>query len=316
VKGITGVTISTFVAAAVAVIYGFYDRDIERARRRISTGEIVSTACGPIEYGVAGDGPPVLFVHGAGGGYDQGLSFGQALAEAGFKVIAMSRFGYLRTPLPDDASEGAQADAHACLLDALGIARTAVVGGSAGAPSSLQFALRHPHRTDALVLLVPAAYTPRAEGEPAMPAPRGTRLAFETALESDFLFWAAIRIAPRLLIGAILATPPELVEHASGDERARVDSILEQILPVSVRRLGLLNDAAITSTLSRYELERIATPTLVLSVEDDLFGTYAAGRYTADHIPGARFVGYPTGGHVWVGHQREIAAEIVAFLRR
>jgi pimeloyl-ACP methyl ester carboxylesterase len=52
----------------------------------------------------------------------------------------MSRFGYLRTPLPADASAAAQADAHACLLDALGIRRAAIVGASAGAPSAMQFA--------------------------------------------------------------------------------------------------------------------------------------------------------------------------------
>ena len=34
---------------------------------------------------------------------------------------APSRFGYLRTPLPSDASPAAQADAHSCLLDALGL---------------------------------------------------------------------------------------------------------------------------------------------------------------------------------------------------
>jgi hypothetical protein len=38
----------------------------------------------------------------------------------------MSRFGYLRTPLPSDPSAAAQADAHACPLDALGIRHAAL----------------------------------------------------------------------------------------------------------------------------------------------------------------------------------------------
>jgi len=54
---------------------------------------------------------------------------------------------------------------------------------------------------------------------------------------------------------------------------------------------------------------------LTISCADDLFGTYDGARYTADHIRGARFVGYPSGGHLWVGHQREVAHEIVSFLR-
>ena len=52
-----------------------------------------------------------------------------------------------------------------------------------------------------------------------------------------------------------------------------------------------------------------------MSVEDDLFGTYDGARYSADHIPGARFIGYPSGGHLWVGHHGEIMAEIASFLK-
>lgn len=76
----------------------------------------------------------MLVVHGAGGGFDQGLALGQGLAERGWRVIAASRFGYLGTPLPRDASASAQADAHACLLDALGIERAAVLGAASSAP--------------------------------------------------------------------------------------------------------------------------------------------------------------------------------------
>jgi pimeloyl-ACP methyl ester carboxylesterase len=88
------------------------------------------------------------------------MAFAGALADHGIRVIAMSRFGYLRTPMPADASAAAQADAHVCLLDALGIRQAAVIGGSAGAPSALQMAIRHPDRVTALVLLVPLAYKP------------------------------------------------------------------------------------------------------------------------------------------------------------
>jgi 2-hydroxy-6-oxonona-2,4-dienedioate hydrolase len=309
--------VSAVVAAGgFAMIFARYRRDIREARRRVSTGsEIAQTPCGPIEYATVGDGPPVLVVHGAGGGFDQGLEFGGPLARQGFRVIAMSRFGYLRTPLPADASVVAQADAHACLLDALNIPRAGVVGASAGAPSALQFALRHPDRCRALVLLVPALYVPRPGGAAPVKTSAATRLLFDTALRSDFLFWAATRLARPTLIRAILATPAEVVQKASPDERARVDEMLKHILPVSSRRLGLLNDAAVTSSLPRYELERIGAPTLAISIADDLFGTFDSARYTARHIPHARFLGYETGGHVWVGHQKEGVAEISAFLK-
>jgi 2-hydroxy-6-oxonona-2,4-dienedioate hydrolase len=304
------------LGGAAAVTYSKYRQDINHARERVASGsQVVETPCGPIEYAVAGDGPPVLAVHGAGGGYDQGMDFGGALAQRGFRVIAMSRFGYLRTPVPPDASPAAQADAHACLLDALEIPRAAVLGGSAGSPSSVQLALRHPARVWALVLVVPALHVPRAEGAPSLHSPAATEWLFDTALRSDFLFWAALRLARPAMMRGLLATAPEALATASPDEQARVEQMLAHILPVSPRRLGLLNDAAVLSSIERYELERVAVPTLVASVEDDLFGTYDAARYTAEHIPGARFVGYASGGHVWVGHHEELMSEIESFLR-
>lgn len=316
VRGAASILVGLLAAGLVVLIYVAYQGDIREAREHASTGsQLVQTPCGPIEYAAVGDGEPVLIVHGAGGGFDQGLAFGKPLVDRGFRVIAMSRFGYLRTPLPADASAAAQADAHACLLDALGIRRAAVIGASAGAPSSMQFALRHPERCRAMVLLVPAAYVPRPGSAPPMKTPAGTEFLFDTALRSDFLFWAATRVARSTVIRAILATPPAVVAGASADEQARIDKVVAGILPVSPRRLGLLNDAAITSSLPRYELERITTPTLVISVADDLFGTFDGARYTAEHVAGARFVGYPTGGHLWVGHQEELMSEIAGFLK-
>ena len=43
--------------------------------------------------------------------------------------------------------------------------------------------------------------------------------------------------------------------------------------------------------------------------------TFDAARYTAEHIPTARFVGYDTGGHLWVGHAHDVAMQITDFLR-
>lgn len=92
------------VAGTLGVISATYANDLANARDRVANGStLIETRCGEIEYAEAGSGPPVLVVHGAGGGYDQGMDFGRALARNGFRVIAMSRFGYLRTPLPGDA---------------------------------------------------------------------------------------------------------------------------------------------------------------------------------------------------------------------
>jgi pimeloyl-ACP methyl ester carboxylesterase len=310
-----GVGVLALATASAALAYGLYRRDLNAARARLTgASEIAATRCGPIEYATVGDGPPILLVHGAGGGFDQGLSLGAPLAMRGHRIIAVSRFGYLRTPVPSDASAAAQADAHACLLDALGVERAAVMGVSAGAPSALQLAVRHPKRVSALVLMVPAAYVPRAGGAAAVRTPPGTLRLFETALRSNFLFWAIRRAAPKLMIRGLLGTPPELVERADAAERARVSAMLDELLPISDRRLGLFNDAAVTTNIARYALELVSAPTLTISAADDLYGTYDAARYTAEQISGARFIGYDDGGHVLVGRDAEATNAIAEFL--
>ncbi len=308
--------VAFLIAVLLVVLAIAYQRDIRSARDRVAAaGVVIRTPCGSLEYAQTGDGPAVLMVHGSGGGYDQGLEFAGDLARHGFRVIAVSRFGYLRTPLPDDASAAAQADAYACLLDALDIDSAAVIGGSAGAPSSTLFALRHPERVTALVLLVPAMYAPRGGDAPSVHTPAGVELVFSTALRFDFLFWAALRFAPRTMIATILATDPELVDQADADEQARIARLLGTILPVSVRRQGLLNDSAVLAGIERFALESIVVPTLAISTADDRYGTYDVARYTAAHIPLARFIGYADGGHVWVGHHAQLIDTIRLFIQ-
>jgi pimeloyl-ACP methyl ester carboxylesterase len=198
----------------------------------------------------------------------------------------------------------------------LNIERAAIFGASAGAPSSMQFALRYPDRTAALVLLVPAAYAPRPGGERSVRTPRGTPWLFDSALRSDFLFWALRALAHDTFIRAILGTPPQLVANATGSEQARIERVMELILPVRPRRVGLVNDAAVVSALPRYELEKISAPTLAISAADDLYGTFDGARYTAEHVPNGRFIGYPSGGHMLVGHDDEASSQIAAFLKK
>jgi pimeloyl-ACP methyl ester carboxylesterase len=82
---------------------------------------VYATAQGPIEALIFGDGPPVLCIHGVIGGADQAPLMARAFVGDGFRIIAISRFGYMGSPLPSDASAQAQADRYAALLDRLGI---------------------------------------------------------------------------------------------------------------------------------------------------------------------------------------------------
>jgi pimeloyl-ACP methyl ester carboxylesterase len=230
-------------------------------------------------------------------------------------VIAMSRFGYLRTPRPADASPEAQADAHVCLLDALGIGKAAVMGVSAGAASALQMALRHPDRVSALVLVVPIAWKPGSVSDSAPPVSDAKDEWLLRLLGSDFLYWAGLRVARDQIFRHVLATPPGLIHAASAQEQARVDAMAERVLPVSRRAVGLRDDTRLGKGLRPVALESIRVPTLAISARDDGFGTYAAAEYTASRIPGARFIGYDSGGHLLVGRDDAVRDEIVAWLR-
>lgn len=303
-------------------LYLRFRHDLDASHARLAgKSTIVETARGPVEYAEMGTGAPVLFVHGAGGGFDQGLNMMQAVAAAGFRIIAPSRFGYLGTPLPDDASPQAQADAHAALLDALDVPRAAVIGGSAGAPSAMQFALRHKARCAALVLVVPIAFCPTSQNvsqAASYAARRFSPLAEKILLAlvgSDFVFWAATKLLSNMVIRRVLATDPRLLRTASPAEQARMARILESILPIGPRLSGILNDAKISVAIPRYAIEEIEAPTLIISLKDDGYKTYPGAAYSAGQIPGACFIGYERGGHLWLGHQDEVMAEIAQFLK-
>jgi pimeloyl-ACP methyl ester carboxylesterase len=306
---------SLVLVGAVVLIGWRFNRDMALARAHAAQGGVLlPTRCGQIEYQEAGTGVPLLVVHGSGGGHDQGMAFAATLAQQGVRVIAMSRFGYLRTPMPPDASAAAQADAHACLLDALGIGRAAVMGGSAGAPSALQMAIRHPDRVSALILLVPLAYKPPSQADSAPPMPAWVEATMMQLIGSDFLFWAAIHVAREQVIKLVLATPPELLASASAGERARVNAMLGNILPVSSRAEGLRSDSSVGKHLAPSPLGSVHVPTLIVSARDDRYGTYAGAQYTASRIAGAKFIGFEQGGHTWVGHDDEVMAKVVKLL--
>jgi pimeloyl-ACP methyl ester carboxylesterase len=299
------------LGAATAGTYLRYRRDIAAARRALAQGgKVIATRAGPIEYADEGAGDAVLVIHGAGGGYDQGLLIGRDLP-AGHRLIAPSRFGYLRTPIPPDSSIAAQADAHAALLDALAIDEAIVVGVSAGAPSAIELALKYPRRVKALILLVPRAYDPSAAVGPDQSTPSRIVLTMiETS--ADFLFWLAIPFARSALV-RFFGIRPELERNATEEDHARITRIMRGILPLSERVAGIDLDGR--HRLEPWPLGQIAAPTLIVSAEDDLFGTLPGARFTASHIAGAELKVLESGGHLMLGQTERVRGWIADFLQ-
>ena len=301
------------VAVLAGVAYVSFRRDLALQYERVGKGShVIDSPFGVIEYALQGHGPTMLAIHGSGGGFDQGLEFAEPFLRSGFQVLAPSRFGYLRSSFPADPSPMRQADALAYLLQKLRIEKVIAVAVSAGAHSALELALRHPHLLSALILIVPSAYHP---GTAATPHFGPAMLALlKVAFRSDFLFWAALKLAPDRMVRMILATDPELVRRQPKDEQRRARNTLRHILPVSLRSRGLLADADTASRLAPRPLETITVPTLTVSAPDDFYGTYPAAQYVAQCVANGRFVGFADGGHVLVGRGGELKQAMVRFL--
>jgi pimeloyl-ACP methyl ester carboxylesterase len=309
------ILVLALVAVAVmgGLVFRAYRTEIDGARAAAATGSrIAKTSAGPIEYAERGTGLPLLAIHGAGGGYDQGLANAAELVGDGFRVIAPSRFGYLGTPIPADSSPSAQADAHAALLTALEIDKAIVVGISAGALSALELTLRHPARVNALILMVPAIYAPTSPV--AIEGSRGSKLVFWLVnVGADFAWWAISRVAPSILV-RFVGVPSEIVVSAPQAEQARVMRIVKSIQPLSQRFRGINLDSI--PDLNRPALEKIGVRSLVVSARDDLFNTLPAAEFAAANIPEAQLIVFATGGHLLVGHQQAIRAAVGEFLAR
>ena len=63
-----------------------------------------------------------------------------------------------------------------------------------------------------------------------------------------------------------------------------------------------------------YPLEEITVPVLIINAVDDPLTLYENARSAAERIPGSRLVTIESGGHMLLGHEERIRAEVVAFL--
>ncbi|HLZ48020.1 MAG TPA: alpha/beta fold hydrolase, partial [Candidatus Limnocylindria bacterium] len=137
------------LAAAGLVALTLWD---QRARRALADRALALRVGDAIlEYESTGSGAPVLVLHGSAGGFDQGTWLGHLLGLRDRRVIAVSRPGYLGTT--DRATTDEAVDLIAAALDQLGIGRLAVIGVSGGGMAACRFAMRHPDRVNALVML-------------------------------------------------------------------------------------------------------------------------------------------------------------------
>jgi pimeloyl-ACP methyl ester carboxylesterase len=281
-----------------------YRHDIDTARRRLAAREYhtIHTPYGAVQYGERGQGPPVLFSHPLVGGFDVGLGCAQTWIGDGFRVIAPSRFGYLGSSLPPGVMPADQADAYALLLDALGIERAAVAGFSAGGPSVIQFALRHPDRTSGLILFGSAL--PGKAGGPPRPVAQ--------LLFTDPVFWTLKAYLPTLF-GRCLGMPKGF--RPTPEQRTVLLESEESLFPIRPRKQGVLYDNYIsTPDVQGYPLEEISVPTLIVNARDDGLSAFENAASAAERIPGAELLAIDHGGHMLLGSEDLVGQEVARFL--
>lgn len=297
------------VVVGVGAALGFRRSMARVAALLAGASRTAKTSFGTMEYGTLGEGAPVLVLHGAGGGFNQGLDMTAPLAGKGYRLVAPSRFGYFGSDLPDDPSPARQANACAELLDTLRIRQTVVITISAGAWSGLHFAARYPERCRALILLVPATKLP--DGVKMY----GGVLA-RTLFRSDLLGWLTVKLAtafPRF--GAsLMGTPMGLLTRLSSSEKRRIRQVLNDCLPANAIAAGMKLDIAAAHADDAFAMANVACPVLAISAHDDAFGTAARAREIADTVPNGRLLLFPSGGHLLVERHEEALKEITAFL--
>lgn len=258
------------------------------------------------------------------------------IAEHGFKVISVSRPGYLATPITtnplifEETTAAQQADLLAALLRALDIPKAIVIGFSAGAPVAYEFGLRHSDLANAVVLESIGA-NPNEDG--LFYLVLGAVLATETE-EIDFqtyLLHLSLRedfysIAKQLLPVDTTLTGSALAERTNyvlnhRDQYRFFRKMIKAAIPLSPRLLGTLNDflgvdywteTFVPPTRAEYSL-----PTLIIQAINDSNGFYPTAQVVHANLPTSQLISIEESGHIiWLGPNTSIwEKELIRFLK-
>lgn len=254
----------------------------------------------------AGEGPPVVLLHGLTATRRYVVMGSRALERSGHRVISYDARGHGRSSPALTPDAYAYTDLCADLvsvLDALHVERPVLAGASMGAHTLLALALKAPERVAGLVVITPAYDGARALDDPA-------RLARWDALA------AGLRAGG---IDGFLA--------AYGEPRVRSAQLARTVLNVIRQRLALhAHPDAVADALSAVprsapfgelaQLRKLALPVTVVGSSDDADPghPFSVAQAYADLIPGARLIRDPPGSSpiAWQGSQlSRVIAEVV-----
>jgi pimeloyl-ACP methyl ester carboxylesterase/class 3 adenylate cyclase len=237
-----------------------------------------------IAYQVLGDGPiDLVFAPGfvsnieLGWGVPGRAEFLRSLASRA-RVIQFDKRGTgMSDPVQDSLTLEVRMDDVRAVMDAAGSERAALLGVDSGGTMSAVFAATYPNRSAGLVLFGTSARTLWAPEHPWGP----TEQEHLRTIDRYERFWGTTDLATDLLREYSPSAVPD-------DETIRTwASYLRQSASpgtiAAFERMNMLIDI-------RGVLPAIHVPTLVAHCSGDHVVDVRAGRFLADHIPGARFV--------------------------
>ena len=285
---------------------------------------VTDTDLGPVEFDLTpGDGPVVLGSGGVGGVRGARLQL-EWLDPGRYRLLSVSRPGFLGTPLSSGPGVEAQADLFVALLDRLQIERAAVVSLSAGGPAGYLLALRHPERVAAMIAIDSVSgrhHVPESAGPVA-----------QTIFMNSWtqgLFGTLARRRPGWMLRQVLRdtgyyTKSQLRAHleftlATPEALAFGRALLGTFFPYGPSKAGADNDTALFRALPRLPLEHVRCPVLVVHGTHDADVKFHHGVYAFEQIPGAERVWIEEGSHVgfWLSPHARAAQEAArAFLER
>ncbi|HEU5260693.1 MAG TPA: alpha/beta fold hydrolase [Gemmatimonadales bacterium] len=235
-----------------------------------------------IRYLDAGAGTPVIFIHGLGASLYTWRENLDAVATAGFRVVAYDNRGFGSSDKPAHGYTNAEyARLLIALMDSLRITDAVLVGHSMGGAIAAETAIRYPERVRGLALIGSAGLGIR---EPTL-----LRLARWPVVGPVLLGFRGRGLVERLL-KSTYADPSKVTDSDVDQYYAPVAD------PAYGRALrGVLRQFRLDGLTGR--LDRIEAPALVLWGEADRWVPLALGRALAAQLARAAFLAVPRAGH-------------------
>lgn len=266
--------------------------------------QVYDSKFGKIEYLLRGKGPTILVSHGITGGIDQGMGMIEDLIRPEYQFLYISRFGYLKSSIPENPTAGLQGDAYCELLNHLGIETAFVLGNSAGGTSAIQFAIRHPEKCKGLILISSNAPLDAKQGNPPM-----------FIFKSDFLYWLFLKLVGGTMMSMFL--PKSIVSTLSDKEKREIaGSVFFSALPVSKRTQGIAFDLTISNPSINTDIsfDDISAPTLIINAVDDPATRIEGAERLAGRIRNSTLVIVTDGGHLLLNQEEIIRKHIDEFV--